>query len=151
MEIEKIKYNKPVDFSDIINKDGFYIYISLPGTLAATAANYGVFFTAYYPFQIVWVAECHTTTGTDGSAVELNIERLKGTEALGSGDEIIITDFNLKGTANTLVEKSGNKDLQNNNIIKGDRLALKDTGTLTNVAGIMITMYCKPLLKGHYE
>ena len=150
LELEEFKYEKPISLSDIVDKDGFYITASLPGLLAATATNYGIFFTPYAPFQIVWVAESHTTAGTDAGAVELNIEVLKGTEALGSGDEVLIADFNLKGTADTIVVKKS-YNLQNSRIVVGDRLALKDTGTLTDVAGVNITIYCKPLLKGHYE
>lgn len=148
--LENFNYNKPTDLSDIVNKDGFYITISLPGTLSATTTNYGVFYIAHSAFQIVWIAESHTTAGTDGSAVELNIEHLTGTEALDAGDEVLITDFNLKGTANTVQEKVG-YELQNGKIAKGHRLALKDIGTLTNVAGVCVTLYCKPLNKGHYD
>lgn len=148
--LDDFKYNKPTDFSDITSKDGFYITANLSGTQAATAANYGVFYIAHSAFQIVWIAESHTTAGSDGSAVELNIEHLTGTEALDAGDEILITDFNLKGTADTIQEKVG-YELQNGKIAKGDRLALKDIGTLTDVAGVQVTLYCKPLNKGHYD
>jgi len=150
--LDDFKYNKPTDFSDVINKDGFYLTANLPGTTAATAANYGVFYIAHFAFQIVWIAESHTTAGTDGSAVELNIEVLKNGNPLDDvlNKEVLITDFNLKGTADTIQEKVGYQ-LQNGKIAKGDRLALKDIGTLTNVAGVQVTLYCKPLNKGHYD
>lgn len=157
--LDDFKYNKPIDFSDITSKDGFYITANLPGTQAATAANYGVFYIAHFAFQIVWIAESHTTAGTDGSAVELNIEHLTGTKALDDiSNNVVIkvepllsmTTFNLKGDINKIQERAGYQ-LQYGKIAKGDRLALKDIGTLTDVAGVQVTLYCKPLNKGHYD
>lgn len=148
--MEDFTYKKSTSFKDITDKDGFYVNVSLPGATAATAANYSVFFVAKTPCEVIWISEAHTTAGTDGSAVELNIEKLGSGVALGSGSEVIITDFSLKATADTPLYKSG-VDLQNTKLKLGDRLALKDTGTLTNVAGVCVTLYLKPLLKGHYS
>ena len=150
LELEEFKYEKPISLSDIVDKDGFYITASLPGLLAATATNYGIFFTPYAPFQIVWVAESHTTAGTDAGAVTLNLEKLTGATALDSGDLILNTAFDLKGTADTVVSYEGNQLTKNRQLIEGDRLALKDVGTLTNLAGVCVVVYYKYLGQGHY-
>lgn len=139
------------DYRQLINKDGNEITVNLGGTLSATAANYGVFFIANRPIEIVKVKEVHSTAGSDGSAVTLQLEKLTGTTALDSGSTILNTAFDLKGTANTVVSYSGYKGLNSNRILReGDRLALKDAGTLTNVAGVCVSIYFKYANNGHY-
>ena len=135
----------PLDrYSQKIVKDLFIFPITqtLPGTSAATAANYGVFFTnnSISTWQIHSISESHITAGTDGSAVTLQIERLQGTEAPDNQDTLLSTPFNLKGTANTVQHGTTvvNKSLLT--IQSGNRLCLKDSGTLTSVAGVNITV-----------
>lgn len=133
----------------IINKDLIPILINLPGALPATITNYEAFFIARRSYEVMEVSEVHRVAGTDGSAVGLNIERLSGTEALDAGDEICVANFDLKGTANTVVTKK-TTDLQNRTLAIGDRLALKDSGTPTSVAGLTVSILLMPLGKGHY-
>jgi len=116
----------------------------LKNTDPATAANYGVFFVADRAYVFVSAAQTHGTKGTDAGAVTLQIERLQGTEALNSGDEILKTAFDLKGTINTTQYGEPKTD-GTNQIFKGDRLALKDAGTLTDVANLAVTVYLKPI------
>ena len=147
----KLLEKTPLVFSDQIQqKDGFYITITLPGTTAATAANYNHFFIARHPCEILVVKEVHGTAGTDAGAVTLDIEKLTGTTAAGSGDSILVAGFNLKGTANTVQSKSG-ADLTGQTLVEGDRLALEDTGTLTNVANLNVTLYLKHTNRGDYR
>lgn len=134
---------------DTINKDYIPISVKVHGADAATAGNYGKFFIARRPYMVMEISEVHATAGSDGGAVELNIERLQGTEALNAGDEIIKTDFDLKGTANTVQTKK-TTDLQNRTLKVGDRLALKDTGTLTAVNDVCVTVYLRPIGRGDY-
>lgn len=120
------------------------IQISIPGTQAATATNYSVFFTADRPYYVEAVVESHTTAGTDGSAVTLQVERLQGTEALDAGDPILATAFSLKATANTTQYGTLLKTAVTI-LNRGDRLALKDAGTLTAVAGLNVVVYLRTL------
>lgn len=138
------------DFQNIQNKDLIPVAVSLFGADAATAAQYGVFFQARRPYKVIEISEIHTTAGSDAGAVTLNIERLSGTEALDSGDAICVSAFDLKGTANTTVPKKATQ-LQNVNLAIGDRLALDDSGTLTAVAGVNVTILLMPLGKGDYR
>lgn len=121
---------------------GVYSFIpaTLPGTMPATAANYGIFFIATRSCFVKSVSEVHTTAGTNGGAVTLQIERLQGTEAPDAGDALLTTAFDLKGTANTVQEGIlvANKTLTA--LAPGDRLCLKDAGTLTDVAGLNVTV-----------
>ncbi len=117
-----------------------WVVQSLPGTQGATAGNYGIFFTATRPCYVKRISEVHTTAGTDPGAVTLQVERLQGTEALDAGDALLVTAFNLKGTANTVQTGSLVTTPTLLSLNEGDRLALKDTGTLTAVAGVNVTV-----------
>lgn len=132
-------------------KDGFFLTVNLTGTAGATAGNYGTFYTARHPVEVLWVAESHTVAGTNAGAVTLDIEKLTGTQALDAGVSILSATFNLKGTANTVVQKEGYSLSVNRQLKQGERLALKDTGTLTDVAGVQVTLYLKFLARGNYK
>lgn len=142
-----------VRIENIDGKDGFYITENLVSTLPATATNYGVFFTATHPCTVMMVAEAHTVAGSDAGAVTLNIEKLISGQALDAGAEILTTSFSLKSTANTPVIKQGYNEINaTNSVLKqGDRLALKDAGVLTAVAGLQVTVYFKRNGKGDYR
>ena len=137
-------------FEEIENKDMVVITKSVSGTDAATATNYGKIFTALRPYEVMEVSEVHAVAGSSGAAVTLGLERLQGTEALGAGDSILVAAFDLKGTANTVVIKKA-LSLQNRKLDVGDRLALVDTGTLTAVDDVEVTILLKPLGKGDYR
>ena len=124
------------------------ITVKLKGTDAATAGNYGKFFinVSNKAFIITGISEVHATAGSDGSAVTLQVERLQGTEALGSGDSLLSSTFNLKGTADTVQDGTLISDGQLLILSKGDRLALVDTGTLTAVNDLVISIILKQIL-----
>lgn len=140
--------NVPRGYFDDHNHDGVnsqkvlqssFVTATLPNTDPATAANYGIFFTATRPCAVKAISEVHTTAGTNVGAVTLQIERLTGTQAPDAGTVLLATAFNLKGTANTVQRgaliASGLVGLK-----LGDRLCLKDAGTLTSVAGLNVTV-----------
>ena len=97
------------------------------------------------------IKEVHSTAGSDVGAVTLQIEKLTGTTALDSGSTLLSTAFNLKGTANTVVSYEGTRLTSSRQLVEGDRLALKDAGTLTDLAGVCVTIYYKYLGQGHYR
>jgi len=142
------------DFQEIDGKDGVVIVATLNDTAAQTAANYGTIFTALKRgYEVLVVGEIHGTLpegAKDAGAVTLQLEKLTGTTAKGSGTNILVTAFNLKSTINTLVRKEGS-DLTNKTLAVGDRLAWKTSGTLTALKDVHITIYLKPLGKGDYR
>ena len=148
-------YESPEDtvirWENIKKKDGFYIHVNLFGTDAATAGNYTHFFTARYPLEVTHVSEVHATAGSDAGAVTLDIERLTGTTAPGSGDSILSSTFDLKGTANTVVEQSGSDMTSYSTLKQGHRLALVLTGTPTAVDSVCVTLYCRFANRGDYK
>lgn len=135
---------------DAVSKQTIYGQVQYPvatrlkNTDAATAANYGVFFIADKTYRVTSVVEVHGTVGSDAGAVTLNIERLRGTQAPDSGVTILTTAFSLKVTANTV--QYGTL-VTNDNIVllRGDRLCLKDSGTLTAVANLTAIVYLQNL------
>lgn len=140
----------PVSYSDLVDRREYISHV-LFGTQAATAGNYSVFFTAPAPMLVMAINEVHTTAGTDGSAVTLQIEKLTGTTAPASGTVLLTTGFNLKGTANTVqygaMVTSSNAAIQQTTTYlgRGDRLALKLSGTPTSVANMLVTVSLQPL------
>lgn len=130
-----------VFFSDLIGRNEF-LHVVLPGTSPATASNYGVFFIAPYSCSFVGATEVHGTKGTDVSAVSLQIEKLTGTTASGSGTNLLATGFDLKGNINTVQTAVLAFAVSNTfNLVKGDRLGFVLSGTPTSVA--QLVMVCQ--------
>lgn len=121
------------------------ISITIPDTSAATAANYGVFFIAPYSCEVIEAWESHKVLGTDGSAVTLTIEKLTGGQALDAGSVVLESTFNLKGTINDPNRVRCVSNIATRQLNPGDRLALKDAGTLTSVAHVCVTVLIRVL------
>ncbi len=119
----------------------FTISKELHGATAATAANYGKIFVAPAICTVTKISEVHTTAGNDGSAVTLDVERLQGTETSGNGDALLGgTKIDLKGTDETVQSPALTGTAASLVLAAGDRLNLVDTGTLTTLAGVVVTV-----------
>lgn len=130
--------------NDVIVPQTLTVSAVLAGALPATAANYGVFFVAPFACEVVSVRESHETAGTDAGAVTLDIEKLTGTQAPDAGVAVLgATKINLKGTANTVQAPALTGTTADKQLAAGDRLCLKDAGTLTAVAGVAVTVELK--------
>lgn len=115
-----------------------YVYHSLKGTEPQTAGNYGVIWTA--PFDC-YIQEVNVSWQTAGSASStLNVEKLTGTQALDAGVEVFSADLDTTTTANTVTRPTLNSTISNINLSRGDRLALKDGGTLTALVGLNVVI-----------
>lgn len=138
----------PPKYETIENKDMQSVTVRLKNTDAATAANYGAFFIASRPYEVMEIRAVWSSVG--GASSTLNIERLTGATAEGSGDNIINTAIVLTTTANTVNEKK-DIDLSNRILSTGDRLALVDAGTLTGLNNLVVTVLLKPRGRGDYR
>lgn len=127
----------PVEYKHLRYKR-FFVNHTIVGTAAATAANYGVFFIAPVACNVIEFSEVHQTLGTDGGTVTLQLEKLSGTTALDSGDVILGTALSLKATINSVQNATITTTNAYRTLAKGDRLALKDAGTLTAVANVTV-------------
>lgn len=125
-----------VSFDNIADRT-LPIPVVIQDTSAATAANYGVFWTAPFPCYVVGFTETHKTAGSDAGAVTLQLEKLNSGEALDAGDTLLSTALSLKTTANTPQEGTLVTTIATRQLATGDRLALKDAGTLTAVAHVV--------------
>ena len=142
----------PLD-TTLNQRDGFYVTATVAGVQAQTASNFDVVFIARFPCEVSWVSESHSVAGSDGGAVTLNVETLKSGVASGAGDDVLITGFDLKGTADTPVRKSGRDFVltKSRQLMEGDRLGLVLTGTPTSLENVQVTIYLKPLGNGEYR
>lgn len=126
-----------INFSDIYQKK-IWIEHTIYGTDAATAGNYKTIMIVPTPMTLTGFKEVHTVLGTDGSAVTLDLEKLTGTTAPGSGSSMLLSTVSLKSTINTVVTGSLTATLANRSVVAGDRIALKLAGTPTSVANVTV-------------
>lgn len=136
-----------IQYNDVLRKGGFAVSMTLPGATAATAANYCVFFTAPRAVDVFWASETHrvgTATGT------LQLEILDPGEALDAGDTVLTTAWDLNSTVNTPVNKQGTDFTVNRTIKPGQRLALKDGGSVASCADVSVTVYFRFTNKGDF-
>jgi hypothetical protein len=135
--------NPIAEATTVVLPGTFSVTSHLNSTQAATADNYGVFYIAPYPVEVVSVRERHETAGSDGSAVTLMVAKVPSGTAKGSGTDVLSAGINLKGTADTNAAGSLHATAANYRLAAGDALALVPTGTLTAVDGVTVTVELK--------
>ena len=107
------------------------------------------FFIADRDYEVVDVSEVHSTAGSDGGSVTIDVQIDKGTTAPGSGTSVLGTTFNAKGTANT-VQYAGDGTItlttarRKRLLSQGDRLCVVYTGVLTALVGVDVTVSLVP-------
>ena len=117
-------------------------------TAALAQGTANLYFTTFwnvpFPCALLGATESHAVAGTDGGAVTVRVERLVGTQAPGGG-YALTEPQSLKSTVNTVVDLTLTTDRTQLTFLKGDRLALKLTGTPTSVNGVVITLLLERL------
>lgn len=92
-------------------------------------------FVAQKNCKIVRIQEVHSVAS--GVAADIiGVYRETGTTAAGSGSTV--TTFTLDSTANTV--QVGTLDSRYVELVRGQRLSVKYTGTLTSLAGVVVTV-----------
>lgn len=112
-------------------------------------------FIADTAYELLEVSEAHSTLGTNGSAVTLDVKKATGTTVPASGDSMLASTFNLKAAINTVVRKSlSNGGLTttaaNRQLARGDRLCLDFAGTLTALTGVCVTLWLRRMSRPEY-
>jgi hypothetical protein len=105
------------------------------GPTNASIVTGSFFLSGTTTYLVVGAVEVHSTAGTDGGAVTLDVVVDPTTGAPGGGTSVLTAPFNAKATANvvqTAAIVAGSK------ILPGQRLSLKVTGTTTSLAGVII-------------
>lgn len=137
-------------YEEIDNKIGILISRDYPTTTPQTVTNFGYIFTAPFPYEVLSVTEKHAVAGTVSPV--LDVLRVPNGTALASGATILKSTFDLTSTANTAVMKQGNSGLSTNRAFGAfESIALKMTGTLTTLEGVVVTIYIKPKNMGDFR
>jgi hypothetical protein len=103
------------------------------------------FFIADRPYQVLSFREIHATAGTDGGAVTIMLTKDDGTEAPGAGDDLLTAGLDAKGTANTLQTGTLTATSAFLLLAAGDRLSLDFAGTVTSLAGVVVSVVLRPI------
>lgn len=113
------------------------------------------FFIADRAYTVTGVSYVHKTAGTNGSAVTAYVSHDTGNQAPGAGTSIQSGTFNCKGTTNTVQNGVLSTTAQGPDGVAaalklnpGERLSIKFSGTLTTLAGVVVTVYLTPAAKG---
>lgn len=105
------------------------------------------FFIANLAYQVTAVREVHAVAGTNGGAVTLQLTKDTATDAPGAGTDLLTNNtnagFDLKGTANTVQAGTLTATAASLQLAAGDRLSLDFAGTLTTLAGVVVTVSLK--------
>ena len=126
-----------VNWADLYQRK-IWVHHTIIGTVAASTDGYGVFLIVPIACLVTKIQEVHEVKGTNAGAVTLNVEKLTGTTAIDSGSVLLPTAIDLKGTVNTVVTPTLTTTATTRSLARGDRLALKDSGTLTSVFNVTV-------------
>ncbi len=126
---------------------------TVPGTAAATAANYGIVHTVpaininrlngATPGPVWQVSDVRVrweAAGTDGGGCSVMVMRVPSGTAKAAGQACLAAGVSLQGVINTNVDAALNATLANIQLFDGDSLALVTTGVLTAVSGVSVTI-----------
>lgn len=105
------------------------------------------FFIANRAYQVMEIREVHAVAGNDSGAVNLQVTKDTSTDAPGAGTDLLTDNsgagFNLKGTANTVQSGTLTSTVASKKLAAGDRLSVDFAGTLTTLAGVVVTVSLK--------
>lgn len=117
------------------------------GMLANGSLADQCFFVANRAYQVTAIREVHSVAGNDAGAVNLQVTKDTGTNAPGAGTDLLTDNtgagFNLKGTANTVQTGTLTGTAASLQLAAGDRLSVDFAGTLTTLAGVVVTVSLK--------
>lgn len=106
----------------------------------ASLATQG-FFVANRDMVVTTANMLWSAAGTDAGAVTIDITHETGTTAPGSGTSILTAAVSAKTTANTVNTPALTGTVAQLKLLAGDRLSVKFTGTLTALAGVVVSVY----------
>jgi hypothetical protein len=112
-------------------------YVTLHFSADANSVDKNVFI-ADRAYRVVSVSEAHTVAGGSGAAV--TVMKCTGTQAPASGAAVTTAAFDLTATANTVVNATITATAADAVLAAGNRLAAHFAGTLTALAGTVVTV-----------
>lgn len=121
-----------------------FTQILVPVTRTLNALDVSsVLFVADGNYQVDSVRAVWGVVG--GAAAVLNVEKLTGTTAPGSGTALLTSNLDLTSTANTVNTGTLTGTTANLQLASGDRLGVKLGGVLTGLVGCAITVVLRRL------
>ena len=102
-------------------------------------------FVANGSYTVTGVKAVWSAAGTNGGTVTGDITIDNSTTAPGAGTSVLTAAFSVKTTANTVVTPALSVTAANLRLNAGARLTYKSTGTLTSLAGLVVTVYYVPI------
>lgn len=128
--------------ADGLTVNGVIIPQTLPITAVMNALSVSTaLFVADAAYQVVAVRAVWGVAG--GVAGALNIEKLTGTTAPGSGTAMLSSNVDLTAAANTVVSGALSGTVGSLQLAAGDRLGVKLGGVLTGLVGCVATITLK--------
>lgn len=109
---------------------------NLPGTMPATAANYGTFFTAPWPCVVKSVRAVHGTASSSGTVM---VEKLVSGQAKDAGVDLLSAAISTAGTA-SIIRAGVLAGAASTPLNAGESLGLVNGGTLTSGAALTVTV-----------
>ncbi len=118
----------------------------------AMNANTGLvdqcFFTATKTVKVTRVDYVHSTLGTNGSAVNVQLTKDVSTDAPGAGTNLLTNNtnagFDCKAAINVVQNGTLSATAANLILVPGDRLGVDFSGTLTALAGVVMVVTFEP-------
>jgi len=107
------------------------------------------FFIAPFACTVKSIQEIHSVAGNDASAVTAVVKKVSDGAALTAGTALMSDTFNMKGTANTLQTGTMSSTASDLELAENDRLYVDFTGTLTTLAGVVLTVVLSPGAKAN--
>lgn len=126
------------------NPDGTERYVA-PITLAIplTAASVSeTVWTAPFACELVGASSVFRVASTSGT---VQVQKLTGTTAPGSGSNLLTGTISLSGTANSVAGGSTIATTATKRLAAGDRLGVLIAGTMTSLAGGVLTLTLKQI------
>ncbi|MCC5636318.1 hypothetical protein LC593_10700 [Nostoc sp. CHAB 5844] len=102
------------------------------------------FWVADGTYLVTGISYVHSTAGNDAGAVNLQVSKDTATQAPGAGVDLLTNNsnagFDCKGTANTVQAGALVAADATRTLVSGDRLSLDFAGTVTSLAGVVVTV-----------
>jgi hypothetical protein len=106
-------------------------------------------FIADRAYDVVAIYEIHAVAGNDAGAVNMQVTKDDSTDAPGAGNNLLTNNtnagFDMKGTANTMQTGTLTATSADLRLAAGDRLSVDFAGTVTTLAGVVVTVVLRPL------
>ncbi len=135
-EKPEVDPNAGVRFRNIDDFITFEKEVSVVSGDAANATKYPVFYIATAPCFLIEARIRHEVNG--GSGATVYVEKLANSVAKGSGISMLEAKFSIATQENKVQFTGATAVLAASQLVPGDAMALRATGTLTNASNVTV-------------